>query len=139
MEYQKHVLSYEDYTALRASVGWTNRSEVQTRRALERSFETITARENGRAVGMARLVGDGLYLILADVAVRPNCQGRGIGRRMVELLLDAARAATPAGSQVSIQLISAADREPFYEKLGFCTIPNESCGHGMQLLVRSET
>ena len=135
MEYQKHALSYTDYAALRTSVGWTNRSESQARQALDRSFETVIAQETGQTVGMARLVGDGLYLILVDVVVRPDKQGQGVGRKMVELLLESARAATPAGSRVSIQLISAAGKEPFYEKLGFQRIPSETCGYGMQLLL----
>ena len=61
MEYAENVLSYEMYRNLRNSVGWLNFSENQAKKALENSLYTISAVEDGRAVGMGRLIGDGLY------------------------------------------------------------------------------
>ncbi len=67
-------------------------------------------------LGLARVVGDGAVIAyLQDVLVRPEAQGRGIGRRLVEEALapfDAVR-----------QQVLLTDAEPgqraFYEALGF--------------------
>ena len=136
MEYRENALCYEDYCALRRSVGWTNFEENQTRKALGGRLYTVTAFDAGRVVGMGRLVGDGLYDTVVDVLVRPEYQGQGIGRSVMEQILAYAAAQTPAGGRTSVQLISEKGKEPFYAKLGFTPIPCESCGAGMRKVFR---
>ena len=79
-EYRENELCYEDYRALRTLAGWETHSEEQTRRALAAALYDVTAVEDGRAVAMGRLVGDGLYDVIAGVVVAPEYQGRGIGK-----------------------------------------------------------
>ena len=86
-EYRENELCYEDYRALRTLAGWENHSEEQTRRALAAALYDVTAVEDGRAVAMGRLVGDGLYDVIAGVVVAPEYQGRGIGKAVAEDLL----------------------------------------------------
>ena len=81
MEYQENVLCYEDYCRLRKSVGWTNFSKEQAQTALSNSLYTVAVFENSRAVGMGRLIGDGIYLIIVDIVVDPAYQGKGIGSK----------------------------------------------------------
>ena len=57
MEYQENMLCYEDYRRLRASVGWLNFSEEQTRESLKHSIYTVIAVDKDYAVAMGRLVG----------------------------------------------------------------------------------
>ncbi len=132
MEYQENTLRWEDYLALRASVGWAGYSQAQIQKALDGSRYTVTAVDEGQAVGMGRLIGDGLYYVLADIAVHPMHQGKGIGTKIVDMLLRHAENETPAGGRASVQLISEAGRESFYEAMGFERIPNGSCGSGMK-------
>ena len=71
------------YNALRESVGWTPHPADRAATALARSLYTVTARVGDTPIGMARLVGDGLYMLLVDVAVAPAWQGRGVGQALV--------------------------------------------------------
>lgn len=136
MEYQENVLYYEDYCRLRESVGWTNFSKEQTQAALSNSLYTVAVFENSQAVGMGRLIGDGMYLVIADIVVNPVYQGKGIGSKIVSMLIEYTTKELPDGGRTSIQLISEKGKEPFYEKLGFKRIPNDFCGSGMKMVIR---
>lgn len=136
MEYQENVLCYEDYCRLRKSVGWTNFSKEQAQTALSNSLYTVAVFENSRAVGMGRLIGDGIYLIIVDIVVDPAYQGKGIGSKIVSMLIEYATKELPDGGRTSIQLISEKGKEPFYEKQGFKRIPNDLCGPGMKMVIR---
>ena len=136
MEYQENVLCYEDYCRLRESVGWTNFSKEQTQAALSNSLYTVAVFENSQAVGMGRLIGDGMYLVIADIVVNPVYQGKGIGSKIVSMLIEYTTKELPDGGRTSIQLISEKGNEPFYEKLGFKRIPNDFCGSGMKMVIR---
>lgn len=136
MEYQENVLCYEDYCRLRESVGWTNFSKEQTQAALSNSLYTVAVFENSQAVGMGRLIGDGMYLVIADIVVNPVYQGKGVGSKIVSMLIEYTTKELPDGGRTSIQLISEKGKEPFYEKLGFKRIPNDFCGSGMKMVIR---
>ncbi len=133
--YQKNTLCYEDYCLLRKSAGWSLFSREQTMMVLTRSICTVTASENGQAVGMGRLTGDGIYLMITDVVVSPAFQKKGIGSKIINMLIEHARKELPVSGKCCIQLISEKGKEPFYEKLGFETIPNDHCGSGMRMMV----
>lgn len=128
-------LGYDDYASLRASVGWAPLSREQVQRALQADLYHVAAVENDQVVGMGRLVGDGLYHILADLVVRPAYQGRGIGRELVRWLVACVQEQTPPGGRASIQLIAEPGKEGFYESLGFRRLPNTFCGAGMRLVL----
>ena len=136
MEYQENVLCYEDYCRLRESVGWTNFSKEQTQAALSNRLYIVAVFENSQAVGMGRLIGDGMYLVIADIVVNPVYQGKGIGSKIVSMLIEYTTKELPDGGRTSIQLISEKGKEPFYEKLGFKRIPNDFCGSGMKMVIR---
>ena len=46
------------------------------------------AYKNHQAVGMGRLIGDGLYYVIVDVVVRPDCQQMGIGSKIFEMIVE---------------------------------------------------
>ena len=136
MEYRENSLNYEDYCALRKSVDWLLFADVQMQRAVDNSLYTITAVEDDRTVGMGRMIGDGMYFLIADIVVCPEFQKRGIGTNIINMLLKYVEDNTPAGGCSSIQLIAEKGKEPFYEKLGFKLIPHEFCGSGMRKVIR---
>lgn len=133
--YKENSLLYDDYFELRASAGWSNYSEEQTVKALLGSLYDVTAVDGDETVGMARIIGDGLYYLIVDVVVKPAYQGQGIGRRLVGMLLDYVECSVPEGSRASVQLIAAQGKEGFYDGMGFKVIPNDSCGPGMRIIV----
>ncbi len=111
-------------------------SKERTQRALINSLYTVIAVQDGRTVGMGRLIGDGMYYMIADIVVQPNCQKHGIGSRIINMLTEYVDKETPIGGRSSIQLIAEKGKEIFYEKLGFKIIPHEFCGSGMRKVIR---
>lgn len=136
MEYKENTLSYEDYCRLRQSVGWTNFSKTQTEKSLERSLYTVVAGSDGQAVGMGRLIGDGMYYMIVDIVVLPTYQKMGIGSTILNMIVDYVNRETPVGGRSSIQLIAEKGKEKFYEKRGFKIIPHDFCGSGMRKVIR---
>ncbi len=88
MNYQENSLTYEEYCSLRESVGWKNFPKIQIQEILKRSLYTVVAYKNHQAVGMGRLIGDGLYYVIVDVVVRPDCQQMGIGSKIFEMIVE---------------------------------------------------
>ena len=136
MEFRENAVTEEIYRGLRASVGWMNFSAAQTARGLSMSLYSLAAFDAGRPVGMGRIVGDGIYNTVCDVVVDPAYQGRGLGTEIVKRLLAYLEAQTPEGGKASVQLIAEKGKEPFYEKLGFRSVPDESSGSGMRMIIR---
>ena len=136
MNYKENTLCYEDYCRLRESVEWLNYSRVQTEKALNNSLYTVIAEKDDQVVGMGRLVGDGLYYVMVDIVVHPAYQGKGIGSKIVDMIIEYVDEETPVGGRSSIQLIAEKGKEAFYEKRGFKLIPHEFCGSGMRKVIR---
>jgi GNAT superfamily N-acetyltransferase len=67
---------------------WRERADFEAQ--LEVSWRVVGAYDtSGAIVGMARAISDGLNLAyLCDVFVLPEHRGRGIGRRLVEEMID---------------------------------------------------
>jgi GNAT superfamily N-acetyltransferase len=91
--------------------------------------------EENIPIAMGRLVGDGIYFIVVDVIVKPEFQGRGIGSKVLEMILNYAANTTPIGGRTSVQLIAEKGKESLYEKMGFKRIPNNNCGSGMRKVI----
>lgn len=122
----------KDINSFRRSVGWYELSARQLLRAQNGSVFAITALDGEKEVGSARVVGDGGYqFFISDVIVRPEYQGQGIGREMLSRLIKCALDTADEGETIMINLMSAKDKEPFYEKLGFMRRPNDERGAGM--------
>lgn len=136
MDYIENNLTYKDYVALRKSVDWCNFNEEQTRKSVSNSLYTITVMEDNRAIAMGRMIGDGMYLLIVDVVVRPEYQGKGIGSQIMDRLIGYADSQTPVGGRSSVQLIAEKGKEEFYIKKGFKLIPHEFCGSGMRKVIR---
>ena len=72
------------------AAGLGGRDPQRYREACRRSFACVLARDGDRVVGMGRLLTDGhVASAVDDVAVHPDYQGRGIGRRIMRLLHEA--------------------------------------------------
>lgn len=139
MEYIENNLSCTVYCSLRESVGWTNFPKEQMEKALSSSVYTVVVFEDQQPVGMGRLIGDGIYYAIVDVAVLPAYQNRGIGKNIVHMLVQYVDTITPAESRSSVQLISEKGKEVFYEKIGFVQLPTSDCGSGMRKLIRKQS
>lgn len=133
LEY-KNELSVEDYNSLREAVGWGMLVPEQAKAGLEHSCRVIGCRHENRIAGGARILWDGGYIAyLADVMVMPGYQGCGIGTEMVKKLLAYMKTRLQEGWKIKVVILAAKGKEPFYEKFGFNSRPNEEEGSGMNL------
>lgn len=82
--------------------------------AFGNSRYVCVVREGGRLVGAGRMLADGVdCAYLCDVAVHPDLQGRGVGRGIVQRLVEAAR------GHRKIILYAVPGKEDFYRSFGF--------------------
>lgn len=127
-----HTISIEDYNELRASVDFITIRPNRAHIALSHSLYTLIAMDGERPIGMARVVGDGGYVyFICDVIVRPSYQSQGIGRQIIERVLRWLEDQVDEGETIMVNLMSAMNKEPFYEKLGFHRRPFDNHGSGM--------
>jgi GNAT superfamily N-acetyltransferase len=79
---------------------------------LDRADIIITARENGKLVGVARSLSDFAYCTyLSDLAVDEAYQKKGIGKELIRITKEVSGTAT-------VILIAAPAAEKYYPKIG---------------------
>jgi predicted GNAT family N-acyltransferase len=113
--------SRDELAGLYDAVGWVayTRDLDTLERAVRGSAHVVTARRDGRLVGLARVVSDGATIAyLQDVLVHPEEQGSGLGKRLVTEVM--------APFEQVRQKVLLTDDEPgqraFYESLGFAEL-----------------
>lgn len=125
-------LDLDTYLELRASVGWKRLKREQAKQAIENSLFTVVAMNDGHAVGMARIVGDAAVVCyVQDLVVRPECHKLGIGKAIMERLIEYVKSIKFEDSEMMMCLMCAKGREKFYEKFGFIQRPTDGLGPGM--------
>lgn len=100
---------------------WNTTTPRETcRRAHLGSPVWVGARDGeGRLIATARAIGDAAkHAWIYDVAVAPSWRGKGVGRAVVELLLD-----HPLVRSVGAVHLQTRDAERFYAPLGFVPLP----------------
>lgn len=137
LEIKTNVLTAEIFLNLYTSVGWEPPCEAQVQAALQNSLATFAALDDGKPVGMARLIGDGgMSFYIKDFAVLPSHQGTGIGAGLIRALEGYIRDTVVPGWAVSLELISTKDAVPLYRRMGFEERPCEWEGPGMMKILR---
>lgn len=75
---------------LRKEAGLTPPPQDINEEALKKSFYCVTLRDSAKeneAIGMGRIVGDGMFLFIVDMAILPAYQRKGLGGLILENLL----------------------------------------------------
>lgn len=129
-----HTISIDNYNSLRASVDFITITPKRAKIALANSLYILIAMDGDTPVGMARVVGDGGYVyFICDVIVRPSYQSNGLGRKIIKNVLSWLESQVEGNETIMVNLMSAMNKEPFYEKLGFHKRPFGNHGSGMSL------
>lgn len=117
----------DDYRRLRVVAGLSPKSEESARIGLPNTWFGVTVLHEGLAIGMGRIIGDGgTAFQIVDIAVEPEHQGKGLGKRIMSALMDHLHANAPAGAYVS--LIADGDAQHLYAKYGFEPVMPASIG-----------
>lgn len=124
-----------EYNFLREQVGWKPYEIAVLERALPNTLFCVCVYAGESIVGMGRVIGDGgLCFYIQDVIVLPAHQGQGLGRRIMAALMEYID--TESHNNSIVGLMSAAGKEPFYEKFGFFRRPSPMFGCGMTQFIR---
>jgi len=119
----------KDFCRLRVISGLTPRPLDAVERALPGSCYGVHIEQAGLIVGMGRVIGDGaLNFEIVDVAVDPEHQGKGLGRKIMQNLMCWFENNVSPGAYITL----AADVPGLYEKFGFKNVRPAS--EGMALL-----
>ena len=117
----------DELVALYDAVGWSayTKAPAVLRAAIAGSSFVVVARRGPQLVGLARALSDGATICyVQDVLVLPDEQRAGIGRALVEAILDRYRTVR--------QKVLLTDDEPgqraFYESLGFAEVRDQPPG-----------
>lgn len=122
--------SIAEYNELRELAGWPTFEAHLVKEALANSLFAVCVQSNGMTVGMGRIVGDNaIYLHIQDVIVHPEFQRKGIGKLIMDALLNYVDKV--GGKHTNIGLMCSKGREDFYKEFGFMERPGEKFGAGM--------
>jgi GNAT superfamily N-acetyltransferase len=115
---QLQVPAAEEYLALRVAAGLSAMSPEGAREGLGGSWCSVCVRSGGALIGMGRVVGDGgLFMFVVDIAVAPAWQHQGLGRRIMQALMEQVHAR--AHSRTMVGLIADGTASRLYEQFGF--------------------
>ncbi|MEE6211298.1 GNAT family N-acetyltransferase [Salarchaeum sp. III] len=108
----------ERFCELREAAGMAPRTVADARDGLPNSLYGVTMvhEPSGETVGMARVVGDGATVFhVCDMAVHPDHQGRGLGSRLMDAVVEYVDEHASETAYVNL----LADVDGFYERWGF--------------------
>lgn len=113
---QEKTVSIAEFKAVLINSTLGERRPIDQPETLSKMLEhgnlIITARENGKLIGIARSLTDFLYCTyLSDLAIDENYQKRGIGTELI-------RQTKLAAPKAKLILLSAPKAVEFYPKIG---------------------
>lgn len=137
VELRENQLDVDTYKYLRQQVGWKMLSKKQSELALKNCLFNVVAYEDGKPVGMGRIVGDGAVVCyVQDLVILPSAQGHGIGSMVLGRLIQFVEDLTEDGTEMMLCLMCAKGREGFYLKHDFIPRPTNNLGPGMIQYIR---
>ncbi|MCT4777504.1 MULTISPECIES: GNAT family N-acetyltransferase [Exiguobacterium] len=117
----------EEHQRLRVIAGMPKRSDSGTVKGLANTLYGVCLYKDDQMVGMGRVVGDGgMVFHLVDIVVDPECQGLGLGKLIVEQLMD--WILQEADETAIISLIADIPADGLYRQFGFDYSRPESVG-----------
>jgi GNAT superfamily N-acetyltransferase len=108
----------DDYVRMRIAAGMHPMSREAATRALPNTLFGVHLARNGEVVGMGRIIGDnGCFFTVVDIAIVPELQGRGLGKRVMAALDAWLQRNVPPSAYVT--LIADGDARYLYAQFGF--------------------
>ena len=108
----------DGYLRLRAAAGMHEKTREAAARALPNTLYGVQLQHDGELVGMGRVIGDnGCFFTVVDIAVAPQWQGQGLGKRIMAALDAWLLRNVPPSAYVT--LVADGDAKHLYSKFGF--------------------
>lgn len=108
----------DDYRRLRSVSGLSPKSAEAAALGLANTLYGVSLKRGDDTIGMGRIIGDGgCFFVVVDIAVQPEYQRRGLGKRIMGGLDAWLRANAPDSSNVS--LFADGDARHLYAQYGF--------------------
>ena len=119
--------SAEVYRHLRVACGLSPKSADAAARGLPGTLFAVQVLHAGEAVGMGRVIGDGgTAFQVVDIAVLPEHQGRGLGKRLMAEIAAWLQAHVPESGYVS--LLADVPADALYAQFGFVATAPRTVG-----------
>lgn len=134
IKYIEQTPSAEAFNYLTNSVDWGTRKNSIVEEALKNTLYSLCIYDDNKLIGYGRIIGDKtIFLYIQDVMVIPEYQNKHIGTGIMENLLSQINEYKKINPDIRTYLGASKGKEPFYEKFGFISRPNEDLGSGMIL------
>lgn len=132
MKILENIDNVEEYNELYDVVGWGSYPVEISKKALSNNIYSVSIYDNDKIIGYGRLIGDGIvFLYIHDIMVRPEYQGQGIGKTIMNKILNKVEEIKKDNPDLLLYLGASKGKEPFYEKCGFITREQAGLGAGM--------
>lgn len=113
-------LTVEEYISLWETVWRKGPTIEQTKLAMEHTLFRVSFYDGEKVIAMARMIGDmGLNYYVKDVVVRPEYQGKGYGKMLIQELMKFINDNGIKDTEIFVELCAAPDKISFYEQFGF--------------------
>ena len=127
---QEGPITVTTYQQMRVDCGLSAKTTEAATIGLQNSMYAIQLKDGDRTIGMGRIIGDGgCFCQIVDICVLPEYQGKGLGKIIMQKLIDFINEHLPPSCYVS--LIADGDAAFLYEKFGFQ--PTMPASKGMYL------
>ena len=118
--------------ALRVAAGLSPKTKEAADRGLPNSLFSVCVRAGNELIGLGRIIGDGgCNFEVVDIAVHPDFQRQGLGRKIMESLMAYLRENAPSSAYVS--LIADEGAPELYRQFGFEFTAPASVGMALRL------
>ncbi|KRG68409.1 GNAT family N-acetyltransferase [Pseudoxanthomonas dokdonensis] len=121
------IPSVETYRRLRLAAGLSAKTVAAAERGLPNTLFGVQILCGDEPVGMGRVIGDGgTFYQVVDIAVLPEHQGRGVGKRIMEEIAGYIAREVPESGYVS--LLADGEAYRLYQHFGFALTAPASVG-----------
>lgn len=122
-------ISPDDFQSIRASVNWNKLNYLQVERALKNSMINVSIFDDDLCIGVGRIVGDNILKgMLTDIMVRPEYQGKGVGKLILSNLISKLYSMVNEGDCFQLEASPTANNREFYIKCGLKYKPENQDG-----------
>jgi len=118
--YEVKKTTPKEFNELAKSVGWKERKEDNLQLALDHTLFMVCAYDENKIIGMGRIIGDmAIVLHLHSLVIRPEYQSKGIGTKIMNMMLDYVYEIKVNVPEVKVFLGCVKELEGYYERFGF--------------------